>query len=111
MGASDFGGERKDVDGWWWSMENHVPHADEHKLDFALFLDFSINVPKSSTVIRKVQFRFNRVDVKSWKVTSSAPYYGNPQNGAVGSDYGMYPSIYISKFESWTLNTWENIQQ
>lgn len=45
-------------------MENHVPHADEHKLDFALFLDFSMDVPKSSTVIRKVQFRFNRVDVR-----------------------------------------------
>ena len=87
MGASDFGRERKDVDGWWWLMENHVPHADEHKLDVALFLDFFHECTKIIHSDQKSTVSFQPCWCQSWKVNSSAPYYGNPQNGAAGSDY------------------------
>ena len=67
---------------------------------------FSMNVPKSSTVIRKVQFRFNRVDVRVEKSilrprTMAILKTVQPAQTTVTKRLdGMYPSIYISKFES-----------
>ena len=36
LDVSDVWGKRKDVGGW---IENHLPHADGHKLEYALFLE------------------------------------------------------------------------